>query len=506
MTPTSRRPAPVANELRQELQLVRRLLLGTLVGTLAAVPFLGLLLLVRAGYGPLSALDGAVADGLNGWARQRPGVVGLLELLSDVTSPWTFRVLVVVVAVPLWRYGRRRLATWAVTTMAVGGALGGLLKFLVGRARPEFEEPVAAAAGLSFPSGHALNSMLGTTVLLLILLPMLRRRGRVVAWLAGSTAVAVTAFDRVALGVHFLTDVAAGWAVALALVAGSGTAFGTWRREHPLAQDTAERAHAAELDLRAALGQGGRLLGRALLAATGIVVVMVGLGLLVTDVLNDAAALGELNALTQRLAEDRTAGRTALSNGFSRLADTDTIVPTMLAVAVVLRLALGRWRESAFVVLAVSVQALVFLTTQLVVVRARPDVVQLDQAAPTSSFPSGHTSAAIALYGSLAIVLLLRARSARSGGGPAWALRAAAGLLLVVPVAVAWSRLYRGLHFPLDVAGSLVQASLAIVVSAWLVLRARFPEPLGDVLDGTGEGSTTAEPGPAERTPQEVRE
>jgi len=65
----------------------------------------------------------------------------------------------------------------------------------------------------------------------------------------------------------------------------------------------------------------------------------------------------------------------------------------------------------------------------------------------TSSFPSGHTSAAIALYGSLAIVLLLRARSARSGGGPAWALRAAAGLLLVVPVAVAWSRLYRGLQF-----------------------------------------------------------
>lgn len=467
-------PAPTRQELRTEVRLVRRLLLGAGVGALAWLPFLGLLLVVRTGAGPLASLDGELADALNGWARSRPGAVDVLELLSDVTSPWTFRVLVLVVAAALWRFGRRRLATWAAVTMAVGGLLGGLLKLLVGRARPQLEEPVAAAAGLSFPSGHALNSMLGTAVLLLLLLPHFGRTGRALCWTLGGLAVAVTAFDRVALGVHFLTDVLAGWSAALAVVAGTATAFGTWRREHPVTDDHA--AARDELALRAAVRQLGQLLGRALVGSAGLVALMVALGLLVTEVLTPSAALADLNTLPRRLAEARSPALDTLSDVLSRLADTGTVVPTMLAVCGVLRLVFGRWREAAFVAMAVSVQALVFVTTQLVVARARPDVVQLDVAAPTSSFPSGHTSAAVALYGSLAVVLLWRNRSA--------ALRAAAVVLLLVPAAVAWSRLYRGLHFPLDIAGSYVQAGLAVLLSARLVLLARVPQPLASVLDG----------------------
>ena len=476
------------SELRREVQLVRRLLIGTAVATVAALPFLGLLLLVRVGYAPLASVDGDLAAGLNGWARERPDVVAGLELLSHVTSPWTFRLLVVVTAGVLWQYGRRRLATWAVVTMAVGGTLAALMKLIVARARPVFDEPVFVAEGLSFPSGHALNSMLGSAVLLLMVLPVLSRRARHLAWAAALAAVVVTGFDRVALGAHFLTDVLAGWALALALVAGTGTAFGAWRREHPAAQDGVERAQADATDLhvRATLHEVGRLLSRAGAAALAMVGLMIALGLLVTDVLNDLPALQGLTELTRRLAADRTATGDAVSNVFSRLADTSTILATMLVVCVLLRVTLGRWRESAFVVLAVTLQALVFVTTQLVVARARPAVLQLDPAAPTASFPSGHTSAALALYGSLAVVLLWRVHGPRSASGTqrrGWVARALAVLLLLVPVAVAWSRLYRGLHFPLDVAGSYVQASLAIAVSAGLVLIARLPEHLAAVLD-----------------------
>jgi undecaprenyl-diphosphatase len=226
-------PETRQTELRRELLLVRRLLIAALVATLAALPFLALLLLVRTGYAPLATLDAEVATGLNRWASERPGVVSLLEVLASVTSPWTFRLLVLVAAAVLWRRGRHRLATWAVVTMAVGGALGVVLKLVVDRARPELDDPVSSAVGLSFPSGHALNSLLGSAVLLLVVLPVLGRRGRVVAWAVAVVAVLMTGFDRVGLGVHFISDVVAGWALALAVLLGTVTAFGTWRRRHP---------------------------------------------------------------------------------------------------------------------------------------------------------------------------------------------------------------------------------------------------------------------------------
>jgi undecaprenyl-diphosphatase len=153
--------------------------------------------------------------------------VDTLDVVEHVLAPWTFRVVVFVVAVLFWLRGARRLATWAVVTMAIGGALGVLIKGLVERARPIFAEPVATASWYSFPSGHALNSMLGAGVLLLLALPHLRRRGRIAAWTAALSVVALTGFDRVGLGVHFLSDVLAGWIVAVAVLVGTTVAFGT---------------------------------------------------------------------------------------------------------------------------------------------------------------------------------------------------------------------------------------------------------------------------------------
>ena len=226
------------SEVRRELLLTRRLLLAAFAAALAALPFLGLLLLVRTGYAPLADLDAEVAQELNAYARQRPNVVTGLEVLDQVTSPWTFRALVLLAVVLLWRRRRRRLATWAALTMAVGGLRGVLLKLLVDRARPVFDAPVSSFPGLSFPSGHALNSMLGAAILLLIALPLLGRLGRFAACALAAVAVIVTGLDRVAIGAHYVSDVLGGWALALALVIGTGTAFGGWRRDNPRAEDS----------------------------------------------------------------------------------------------------------------------------------------------------------------------------------------------------------------------------------------------------------------------------
>jgi undecaprenyl-diphosphatase len=127
--------------------------------------------------------------------------------------------------------GAPRLALWVVTTMTVGGLLGALLKLLVGRHRPDLLDPVARAAGYSFPSGHALNATLAAGVLLLVFLPFARhsRAVRGALWTAAVLIAAVTGLSRIALGVHWTSDVVGGWLLGVAVVAATTAAFSTWR-------------------------------------------------------------------------------------------------------------------------------------------------------------------------------------------------------------------------------------------------------------------------------------
>ena len=212
-------------------RLSGRLLLGALAALLVAVPFGLLLYLVESAWEPLEDLDTDTAGRLNEVARGNPVLVDVLDAVSIVLHPWVFRLAVLAVVVWLWRRGARRLAAWAFTTMVLGGLLGIVLKLLVERVRPVLDDQVARASGYSFPSGHALNSLLCSGILILVFLPALHRIGRFTAYAVGLLLVLVTGFDRVALGVHFVSDVLAGWVVAFACLAGTAAAFEVWRRE-----------------------------------------------------------------------------------------------------------------------------------------------------------------------------------------------------------------------------------------------------------------------------------
>ncbi len=242
--------------------LLVRLGLGAGSAVLVAVPFTLLMLLVESEWEPLQRLDRSVADSLNDVARDDSSLVQTLDLISVVLDPWVFRAVVLAVALWLWQRGARRLAVWAVVTMAVGGILGVLLKLLVERARPTFPEPVAHASGYSFPSGHAVNSMLAVVVLILAFLPLLHGMRRVLVCLLGAAIVIVTGYDRVALGVHFVSDVIAGWVVAIALLLGTYTGFEVWRREVGLWPSTigqgVDPEAAAQMNSPRSVGNHGR--------------------------------------------------------------------------------------------------------------------------------------------------------------------------------------------------------------------------------------------------------
>ncbi|MEU6816121.1 phosphatase PAP2 family protein [Streptomyces sp. NPDC046860] len=219
-----------------------RLLAAAGLAAAAAVPFALLLVLVEGRWRPLRDLDRDAADGLHRIAVGHPAWTATLRLLSDwVWDPLTLRVAVALLTGwLLWR-GARRLAAWAAATAVAGGLIGLGVKTVVERARPALEDPVAHAPGYSFPSGHAMTATTSFAVFLLVLLPLVPRRARVVCWAVAVLSVLGVGFTRVALGVHWFSDVLGGWLLGLAVVVLTGRAFEAWRA------DTGRRpSHVAE--------------------------------------------------------------------------------------------------------------------------------------------------------------------------------------------------------------------------------------------------------------------
>ena len=212
-----------------------------------------------------------------------------------------------------------------------------------------------------------------------------------------------------------------------------------------------------------------RLIGLIVGAFLLVEAMLLGLGLLVTRGLDDGPVAAEELALERTLAAGRTPFWNEVTHYGSVLGSTVTIV--ILTAAGCLLLA---WRGQgprlpAFLAVAVAGETALFLLAALVIDRARPPVEQLDIAPPTSSFPSGHTAATIAFGVGLALGL------ARTH--PRNRLRALSWFLAVTIAAfVLASRLYRGMHWPTDVAASVI-----FTVTWLLLLRAILLPP--DVAD-----------------------
>ena len=127
-----------------------------------------------------------------------------------------------------------RRKSWLPVALALAGVSGIALvivtaKALVVRGRPHISFAVIAEDGYSFPSGHAT----GTAAIALLAAWMLTRwlitswTGRVIAWTVAIGLAAVIGFSRVYLGVHYVSDVLAGWLLGMTW-AGIVMLVGSW--------------------------------------------------------------------------------------------------------------------------------------------------------------------------------------------------------------------------------------------------------------------------------------
>ena len=191
-----------------------------------------------------------------------------------------------------------------------------------------------------------------------------------------------------------------------------------------------------------------------------LALVLVGVGWMLAKVVNDDS-LGRADAGVSRwLAGERTPGLNDATRYTSEVGGTLTVAALAVVAVAFAALAWRRWREPMLVAVAVAGEVAIFLVVTMLVDRERPPVRHLDEAPPTSSFPSGHTAATIALWGSLAVLANERARSAVVRN-------LFLVLAFVVPVVVASSRMYRGMHYLSDVLGGMLLGGL------WLLATVR---------------------------------
>jgi membrane-associated phospholipid phosphatase len=183
-----------------------------------------------------------------------------------------------------------------------------------------------------------------------------------------------------------------------------------------------------------------------LACAVVLALVLTGLGWLLSHVFQHDAVGRADTGISRWLAGERNGELNDATAVTTEVGGTLTVTALAVLATAAAALVWRRWREPMLVAVAVAGEVAIFLVVTLLVDRQRPPVKHLDAAPPTSSFPSGHTAATVALWGALAILASERARSALVRG-------IVLALAFGLPVLVASSRMYRGMHFFTDVLG-----------------------------------------------------
>jgi membrane-associated phospholipid phosphatase len=188
-----------------------------------------------------------------------------------------------------------------------------------------------------------------------------------------------------------------------------------------------------------------------------IAVASIGLGFLVTRVLEHVWGIGGAAArVNVWFAAHRTSSRTEASLIGSIVAG-GVVLPIIVGSIALVCVALRKWRIAAFAVFGLAVESGTYRATTLVVHSHRPRVARLENLPVNAGYPSGHTAAAIAVYGG--IVLLLTSRfTNRVFRAFAWT------FALAMVTFVATARMYRGMHDPLHVGGGVLVGIAALIV------------------------------------------
>jgi undecaprenyl-diphosphatase len=124
------------------------------------------------------------------------------------TDSLAIGVAVAVIVAVLVYFGRRSDALVFLAVVGPVLVLNPVLKYIIGRDRPDVRFSPEVVSSHSFPSGHAAGTAAFVGALMLV---ASTRRSRIFAALVGSVALIVVAFSRLVIGVHYPSDIIGGW-------------------------------------------------------------------------------------------------------------------------------------------------------------------------------------------------------------------------------------------------------------------------------------------------------
>ena len=165
---------------------------------------------------------------------------------------------------------------------------------------------------------------------------------------------------------------------------------------------------------------------------------------------------GTDESFNDSLAENRTGTLTTLAEVGSQVGGAP-VLPILVGIVALVCAYFRHWLIAAFAVFVLAIESATYRVTSIAVPRDRPSVPRLEQLEPDASYPSGHTAASVAVYAGLVLLLTTRFTSSLKK-----ALAWTAAILLTTFVAL--SRMYEGMHHPLDVAGGVLVGIGAILV------------------------------------------
>jgi membrane-associated phospholipid phosphatase len=173
--------------------------------------FVGLAALIQAGHA--TAFDAFVRDRVHDFAS--PGLTTAMTWVTLLGSP------IVLGSLTILLFGFSRWAEWRETashlawTMIGAAILENALKFAFQRARPEPFFGIVPPETYSFPSGHSLFSACFYCVVTSEIAGHINGRAGAASWTFTMSLIAAIGFSRIYLGVHYPTDVIAGYIVAV---------------------------------------------------------------------------------------------------------------------------------------------------------------------------------------------------------------------------------------------------------------------------------------------------